>query len=130
MAYRVRDLLEHWRSQGAISAAQFTAGRRFVSLYDATIAGRATVDPERIKVDGGLGHGPAAERMVLARSELDEIKHVVGELDYSLLCRVLGIGTDLKADAPEEADRKYLARRLRDALGIIANRDRLSTLAA
>ena len=130
MAYRVRDLLEHWRSQGAITAVQFDAGQHFLRLYDATIAGRATIDPERIRVDGGSGSGPAAERMVIARGELNAIKTAVGQFDFALLCRVIGMGRDLKADTPEEAERKYISRRVRDALHVIANRDRLSAPAA
>ena len=128
--YRIRDLLEHWRCQGAITPAQHEAGRHFLRLYDATIGGRSTLDPERIKVDGGLGHGPAAERMAIARCELDAMKQAIGEFDFALLCRIIGMGRDLKADTPAEADRKYLARRVRDALATIANRDRIAAPAA
>ena len=114
----------------AITPSQYDAGRHFLRLYDATLDGRSTLDPERIRVDGGLGRGPATERIVIARCELDAMKLVVGEFDFALLCRIIGMGRDLKADTPEEADRKYLARRVRDALATIANRDRITAPAA
>ena len=129
MAYRVRDLLEHWRSQGAITSAQFDAGQHFLRLYDSTVGGRATIDPERIRGEGGVRQ-PAAERVVIARCELDAIKTAVGQFDFALLCRIIGMGRDLKADTPEEAERKYLSRRVRDALHVIANRDLISAPAA
>lgn len=125
MPYRVVDILEHWRAQGAISPDQFAAGRHFVRLYDSAIGGRAAIDPERIRVDGGLGQGAAAERILLARTELAQLGAVVGQIDFTLLCRILGLGRDLKADTPDPGERKYLARRVRDALGTIANHDRM-----
>jgi hypothetical protein len=53
---------------------------------------------------------------------LAALKPVLGETDFGLLVSVLGQGCDLDAEARERDGKAYVARRIRDALRVIAEK--------
>ena len=74
----------------------------------------------------------AAGARLLARSELQELQKTLGMIDFALVCRVIGAGHDIAGvevpgggkdhHAATESGRRYLAHRVRDALGVMAAR--------
>jgi hypothetical protein len=122
---RGHDVLKHWHSRGVISDEHLQAGRRIQRLYELACGGgggRSTLE-HHAKAASGPGAAPVA---VAARSELAAIRPVLGETDFGLICRVLGQGAEIGREAAMlgDAGRGYVARRIRDALNVVAMRDR------
>ena len=120
---RRHDLLAHWVDRGMINPVQFTAGRRFEVLYGrADMDGHVAIDLCRPKVDGKRTPHAVADDVVFARGELLALRPILGAFDFALICRVLGAGRDLAEAESSDHQRRYLAHRLRDALGMMAAR--------
>lgn len=135
---RRHDVLESWLSHRQITHQQAEAGRRFRDLYDvADMGGHAVIDPgpKSTTVRSGVGLDRAT-----AKSEMLALRPVLGSFDFALVCRVVGAGGDLvgatvtdgkrvttDTHAPNDAERRYLAHRVRDALSIMANQFRIES---
>ena len=133
---RRHDVLDHWLKHRQITARQANAGRRFRDLYDvAGIEGHAFIDPVGPRASLVLGARGVAATRAEAQSELQALRPVLGALDFALVCRVVGAGEDIlgatvsdgkkvtnDTHAGSDADRRYLAHRIRDALGVMAAR--------
>lgn len=83
---------------------------------------------------GLAARGLAATRAE-EQSELQVLRPILGVFDFALVCRVVGAGHDLvgatvadgvrvihDAHSGNDADRRYLVHRIRDALGVMAAR--------
>ncbi len=120
MVARCTDPLTNWFNRSAISQGQFDAGRRFRQVFDAaSLGGHAMIDLHLLP-GAGLTRVPLPDAQVQARDELKVIRSRLGGFDYALLCRVVGQGQEI--DNRKEEDRRYLNRRVRDALKLLGAR--------
>jgi hypothetical protein len=113
--------LDHWRASGHVDAAQYAAGDRFRRLWEsARQSGARAFDFTRPRVDGRAQAGADPMRTASALRGLAEIETLLGRRSFRLVSAMIGerkFPADLFA---EETERKYAARRVRDALGELA----------
>lgn len=130
---RRSDVLTNWASHGQISHRQAWAGQRFRALYDAAgMQGHAVMDPGMPPMSIDERRPGAVGARLMAQSELMEIRPLLGHFDFALVSLVVGAGQDIaghvlpggKADAyaVSQEQKRYLAHRIRDALGLMAAR--------
>lgn len=116
------DLLIHWRSRRTITAAQYEAGQRLQHIwYRAGIGTPGAIQYDKDKVDQSEAADPIADRVVAAANELREIAAYLGRADYKLITALICEGKQLSEYGSNEVERKYISRRVRDALGYLAD---------
>lgn len=119
------DVLIHWRSRKQVDDAQFLAGQRLQNIwYRAGTGMMSSVRFGHDRVDASGGSDPFPERVAAARAELREIAIFLGQADYLLITRILCEGRRIEDEAKEFKGREpnlYVARRVRDALGYLAD---------
>ncbi|TVR07417.1 MAG: hypothetical protein EA385_12890 [Salinarimonadaceae bacterium] len=125
VAVNVRhDPLIHWKSRGQIDEAEYHAGRRFQRIHArAEIGGPAALDYSKPLVDGGYPQDPLTDRVVQANAEMLALRAVLGQADFLLVIRVICLGNTIDQEAAAWGGRdpsRYVARRVRDALGALA----------
>lgn len=130
---RRHDILESWFAHRQIDRRQLDAGRRFRDLFDVSgVGGHAVIDLGAPKVSLQERTRGAAGARIIAQSELQALRDILGAMDFALVSRVIGAGHDVAgveapggqhdAHAATDAEKRYLAHRIRDALGIMAAR--------
>ena len=120
---RRHDVLASWLAHRVITPRQADAGERFRLLFDvAGLEGHAIIDPIGPKAAWPERVRGAADSRMVARDELKALRGTLGIVDFALVCRVIGTGRELGEDGTSDADRRYLAHRIRDALGVMAAR--------
>lgn len=125
VAVNVRhDPLIHWHSRNQIDDAEYHAGRKFQRIHArAEIGGPASLDYSKPLVDGSYPQDPLTDRVVAANRELLDLRDVLGHTDFLLVIRVVCLGRAIDDEALGWGGRepaRYIARRVRDALGILA----------
>jgi|GEM_PF-1259438 len=116
------DLLIHWRARRSIDDAQYIAGHRLQAIwYRAGIGTPGAIRYDKDKVDISEGADPIADRVVAATNELREIAAYLGRADYRLVTALVCEGKQLLDFGSNEVERKYISRRVRDALGYLAD---------
>lgn len=116
------DLLIHWLSRRSISDAQYQAGQRIQSIwYHAGIGTPGAIRYDTDKVDQSECADPIADRVVDATNELREIAAYLGQADYKLVTALICEGKQLSEYGNNEVECKYISRRIRDALGYLAD---------
>lgn len=123
---RRHDIVLWLHSRGDIDDAQRQAGDRFLALHEQMQSGFRATDYSREPVDGGSAWPETDVKVSEAAKELDKLRSFLGWKDYLMLERAIchrssihGITVGLYGEA-READRKYIGRRLRDALEMAA----------
>lgn len=130
---RRHDILASWLAHRQITPRQAEAGRRFRDLFDVSgIEGHAVIDPTGPMVTMAERSRGVASARLMAQSELQALRPILGAFDFALVSRVIGAGQDIaghvlpggKVDgnAATDAEKRYLAHRIRDALGLMAAR--------
>lgn len=110
----------HVRRQ--ITDAQFNAGRRLQSLFEASQIGSVkAIDPGKEAVDGGRCPEPLTDRQAHAAAELAEVRYELGSRDYALVWSVLGDRQFIEQYARATGVKSqrtidFLSRSFRDAL--------------
>lgn len=119
------DVMVHWKSRKQIDEAQFLAGQKLQNIwYQAGTGMPGSVRYNRQRVDVSGGSDPFPERVAAASAELRELAAFLGRADYRLLIHVLCVGHRIEDVAREFGGREpqlYIARRVRDALGYLAD---------
>lgn len=115
------DVLTHWRSRRSIDDAQFAAGRHLQSIWQrAGIGAPGAIQYDKPIVDGAIPGDTFTEKMIGANRELAEIARELGKIDYTLVRRIVCEGASIRHFASNKAEREYLSKRVREALGILA----------
>ncbi len=118
------DVLIHWKSRKQIDEAQFIAGLKLQNIwYQSGIGMPSSIRYDRDRVDVSASAEPLADRVVAACDELRKVAAFLGQTDYRLATRILCEGRRIEDEAREIGGREpqlYVARRVRDALGYLA----------
>lgn len=118
------EILKHWHMRRQIDDAQRDAGEWLRLVHErAQLRSSSTVDFSQPFVDGRRVPEPLTDAMVRARATLALIAGVLGKRDYDLVTRVVCEGVRLEEEArrwPGREPARYIARRVRDALGTLA----------
>lgn len=123
---RRHDIVLWLHSRGDIDDAQKLAGDRFLALHEQMDYGSRAMDYSREPVDGGAAWPDHDVHAIEAAKELAQLREYVGAWDYLLLVRAICHRSSIHSivmglyGAAREADRKYIGRRLRDALEMAA----------
>lgn len=123
------DPLGRLHARGQIDEAQYQAGRRWQSLFEAAqIGGIKAMDTTKEPVDGGSAPEVLTDRQQKAIKELNALYPILGKEGSALVRDVLGnrMFMEQVADArkmntcPDSSDMRYLGKRFRECLECLA----------
>jgi hypothetical protein len=127
--------IEHMFHRGEIDERLRSAAAAFRSWCENLCSSSGTVDPSRpvVDVSGNKYHMP--ERSADAALNLSQMQRRLGDMDYDMMCRVVGVGQSFRdvakvwyANVPDDESssaflecRRHVARRVKDALNVVAD---------
>jgi hypothetical protein len=123
---RRHDVLTHWHARHTIDDAQCAAGRKFQAIWHrAEVGGPGAIDYGKPRVDGGAPGDVFTDTMIAANQELGALGLVIGRMDLNLMCDVIGQGIPVENTGAARGligkePGAYVARRVRDALSVLA----------